>query len=614
MHLSIDNGNCSKSKDRGSRARIAAAVVLFAAMQATAGSARGVAAEPAATTPVAAGPAAAEPATGEALKKLVAEGNPIDPDWTSSLIERERIGKLYANVGYRLLWSDAGKPTTAAIGLIQELRGAADRGLDPNDYPGNQLAARADALRAAARLDEGQCALFDASLSLAAIRFLSDLHYGRVDPATVGNNLTVERVQLDLPAALAHLTTAVNLAAAIDALEPQFIHYALLKRELARYRQLAAQPAIEPMPPLPARSLKPGAVYAGAAQLERLLLALGDMGGGAAAASGAPPAAAAPAAPATALTPPLVAALERFQERHGLKPDGILGGATFAQLGKPLPARVRQIELTMERWRWLPSEFVSAPIIVNIPEFRLFAFESTTDSEARIRQMEVIVGKAFEAAQTPVFSADMTYLIFRPYWDIPYSIAVKEIVPAARRSPAYLNLHHMEIVRGNGETAAAIMPNTAANLELLAKGVLRVRQKPGPDNSLGLVKFMLPNPYNVYLHSTPAKELFSRTRRAFSHGCVRVSDPAGLAEYVLRASPEWTREKIVAAMNDADTQTVTLKNRIRVFFLYGTALAIEDGRVFFFEDIYGHDHRLEAALDSRRPRIALPAAAHGAYP
>jgi murein L,D-transpeptidase YcbB/YkuD len=463
-------------------------------------------------------------------------------------------------------------------------------------------------------LDEGQCALFDASLSLAAIRFLSDLHYGRVDPATVGNNLTVERVQLDLPAALAHLTTAVNLAAAIDALEPQFIHYALLKRELARYRQLAAQPAIEPMPPLPARSLKPGAVYAGAAQLERLLLALGDMGGGAAAASGAPPAAAAPAAPATALTPPLVAALERFQERHGLKPDGILGGATFAQLGKPLPARVRQIELTMERWRWLPSEFVSAPIIVNIPEFRLFAFESTTDSEARIRQMEVIVGKAFEAAQTPVFSADMTYLIFRPYWDIPYSIAVKEIVPAARRSPAYLNLHHMEIVRGNGETAAAIMPNTAANLELLAKGVLRVRQKPGPDNSLGLVKFMLPNPYNVYLHSTPAKELFSRTRRAFSHGCVRVSDPAGLAEYVLRASPEWTREKIVAAMNDADTQTVTLKNRIRVFFLYGTALAIEDGRVFFFEDIYGHDHRLEAALDSRRPRIALPAAAHGAYP
>jgi murein L,D-transpeptidase YcbB/YkuD len=582
-------------------ARIAAAVLVLSAWPASAAVAAG--------------------AAEDALKLIIDEGSPA-LEWSSTLIDRERVGKLYADLGYRLLWSEAGKPTAVAIGLIQELRRAADRGLDPDDYPGNRLAEIADGLGGPARSDEGQWALFDAGLSLAALRFLSDLHVGRIDPATVGHKLTVERIPLDLPAAVAHLADGANLAQAIDAVEPQFTHYALLKRQLARYRDLAGQTGINDLPPLPAKSLRPGAAYAGAAQLQRLLLALGDFGPGAAATTATPAAAAAAAATtapaastAAVLTPSLVAALESFQARHGQQPDGILGAATFAQLHRPLGADVRQIELTMERWRWLPSELVSAPILVNIPEFRLFAFESTTDSEARIRQMDVIVGKAFEATQTPVFSADMTYLIFRPYWDIPFSIVVKEVIPAARRNPAYIDTHHMEIVGGGGDSAAAIMPNTAENLDLLAKGVLRVRQKPGPDNSLGLIKFMLPNPYNVYLHSTPAQALFAESRRAFSHGCVRVSDPVGLAEYVLRDSPDWTREKILAAMNGASPLTVTLKNRIRVFFVYGTALATEDGRVQFFDDIYGHDQRLEEALNSRRPRTAAPpAAAQGAEP
>jgi L,D-transpeptidase YcbB len=471
-----------------------------------------------------------------------------------------------------------------------------------------------------------QWALFDASLSLAGLRFLSDLHYGRIDPASVGHNLTVERIRLDIPTTLAHLATAVNVGVAIDSLEPQFTHYALLRRELARYRDLAAREGLNDLPPLPAKSLKTGEVYAGSLKLERLLTALGDMGGGqlpGGAPRGGnprdipPPDAQPPDAqrgePSTAaqtLTPPLVDAIKHFQYRHGEKPDGILGAATFAELTKPLSLRARQIELTMERWRWLPSELISAPIIVNIPQFRLFAFESTADSEAHIRQMDVIVGKAFEATQTPVFTADMSYLIFRPYWEVPYSIALKEIVPAARRDPSYIDKHQMEIVRGGGD-AATVMPNSAENVELVAKGALRVRQKPGPDNSLGLVKFMLPNPYNVYLHSTPAKGLFAESRRDFSHGCVRVSDPAGLAEYVLRDSPEWTREKIQAAMNGTTTLTVTLKNRIRVFFVYGTALVTESGNALFFDDIYGHDQRLEAALNSRRPRSvpALPKAA-----
>jgi murein L,D-transpeptidase YcbB/YkuD len=195
----------------------------------------------------------------------------------------------------------------------------------------------------------------------------------------------------------------------------------------------------------------------------------------------------------------------------------------------------------------------------------------------------------------------MSYLIFRPYWEVPYSIALKEIVPTARNNPADIERRQMEIVRGSGDSGT-VMPNTKENVELVAKGTLRLRQRPGPNNSLGLVKFMMPNRYNVYLHSTPAQSLFAETRRDFSHGCVRVSDPVGLAQHVLRDSPDWTREKILAAMNGSSSVTVTLKNKIRVFILYGTAIATEKGNVLFFDDIYHHDERLEKALAARRVR------------
>jgi len=509
-----------------------------------------------------------------------------------------------------LLWNDGGKPTAQAISLLQQLRQSADRGLDPEDYPldrlANQLAVLSGATPSAAApaaADPGQWAAFDADLTSAGLQIISDLHYGRIDPATVGHNLSAERVNLDLPVTLERIAAAVDVPAALDALEPQFRHYALLKKQLSRYRALASDDRINTLPPLPAKSVKPGDAYAGAAQLEQLLFALGDVAPGDVAPGSAP---LPPLPPPQSLTPALVDALKHFQTRHGEKPDGVLGRATFGQLTRPLRLRVRQIELTMERWRWLPARLESAPIIVNIPQFRLFAFESTSDSEAMIRQMDVIVGKAFHATQTPVFSADMTYLVFHPYWEVPYDIARKEIVPAARRDPTSISRHQMEIVRGGGDAATA-MPDTAENIELLAEGALRVRQKPGPNNSLGLVKFMLPNPYNVYLHGTPAQALFGESRRDFSHGCVRVSDPMGLAQYVLRDSPEWTRERILDAMNGDKPLIVPLKNHIRVFIVYGTAMATEHGNILFFDDIYGHDERLEQALDARRAyRTARP--------
>jgi murein L,D-transpeptidase YcbB/YkuD len=548
---------------------------------------------PVTTAPIPAPSPAAAPApspapAADALKRMIEEGNPAFLDWVVTSSDRDQIGKLYEANGYRLFWSDGVKPTAAAISLLQQLRLAGERGLDPEDYPGNALAYLLIDLIDAPHAGIEQWAQFDAGLSLAGLQFLSDVHLGRIDPATMGHDLSVGRIKLDIPSTLAHLSTAADVALAVDSLEPQFSHYALLKKQLSRYRGLALEDGLNDLPALPAKSLKPGDAYSGAPELLHLLVELGD---------GAPPAADAP--PPQTLSPALVDALKHFQSRHGEKPDGVLGAATFTQLTRPLPLRVRQIELTMERWRWLPSELVTAPIIVNIPQFRLFAFESTADTEADMRQMEVIVGRSFDSTQTPVFAADMSYLIFRPYWEVPYNIALKEIVPIARNNPADIERRQMEIVSGNGDSAT-VMPNTAENVELIARGTLRLRQRPGPNNSLGLVKFMMPNAYNVYLHSTPAQSLFAETRRDFSHGCVRVSDPVGLAQYVLRDSPEWTKERIQSAMNGDRPLTVTLKNRIRVFMVYGTAIATEKGNVLFFDDIYRHDERLEKALGARR--------------
>lgn len=269
---------------------------------------------------------------------------------------------------------------------------------------------------------------------------------------------------------------------------------------------------------------------------------------------------------------------------------------TAAELrSAPFAQRIRQIELTLERWRWLP-QFRTPPIIVNIPQFRLFAFQSTRDLKAEILQMDVIVGRTFPSLRTPVFAADMRYVVFRPYWDVPYSITRKELLPQLRRNPDTAEKQHLELLAGPGDDAR-IVPFSQESLAQLAAGKLRLRQRPGADNPLGLIKFVLPNSHNVYLHSTPASSLFKRSRRTFSHGCIRVSDPVALAEHVLRNSGEvWTAESITAAMNGTATRRVNLREPIHVLILYATVLATEDGGVQFFEDIYGFDRRLAETL------------------
>jgi murein L,D-transpeptidase YcbB/YkuD len=290
--------------------------------------------------------------------------------------------------------------------------------------------------------------------------------------------------------------------------------------------------------------------------------------------------------------------VKHFQERHGLEADGRMGKDTLEQLNTPLSSRVRQLQLTLERWRWAPRAFPHPPVVVNIPEFTLRAFGP---GEVIELTMKVVVGRAYRT-RTPVFAQDMSYVVFRPYWNVPLGIQRGETVPKMQKDPDYVRKNDFEVVDRSGHVISTAATRDE-QLAQLRSGILSIRQRPGPKNSLGLVVFMFPNEYNVYLHSTPAPELFARTRRDFSHGCIRVEDPVALAEWVLRGNPGWTRDRIVAAMNSGpDSQQVNLAQKIPVLILYGTAVVLPDGEVKFFQDIYGHDAALERALARGYPR------------
>jgi murein L,D-transpeptidase YcbB/YkuD len=305
-----------------------------------------------------------------------------------------------------------------------------------------------------------------------------------------------------------------------------------------------------------------------------------------------------------------VDAVKHFQERHGLDVDGRIGKRTWQELNTPLIDRVRQLGLTLERWRWVPQSFPRPPVVVNIPEFRLRAFDESYRTEL---QMKVVVGQAYHGHQTPVFSANMTQVIFRPYWNVPLSIQLAELVPKLEKDAAYLAKNRYEVVT----LQDTFVSNGVVDKDTLARlrsGELRIRQIPGPDNALGLVAFMFPNEYAVYLHSTPATELFSRSRRDFSHGCILVEKPRELAEWVLQYQPEWTPQRIADAMNGDKTLYVKIEKPIPVLIVYATAVVLANGEVRFFEDIYGQDARLLRLLAQRRPDERPTSGARGPRP
>jgi murein L,D-transpeptidase YcbB/YkuD len=267
----------------------------------------------------------------------------------------------------------------------------------------------------------------------------------------------------------------------------------------------------------------------------------------------------------------------------------------MGQLRVPMSQRVRQIEITLERWRWLPDHPPARYAVVNIPAFRLYVFEGDSLGDNPVLGMKVIVGKSQGRHATPVFTGVMRDVVFRPYWDVPPRIARNELVPRIRRNPGYFASEALEIVREGGDGVVPTLPPTSENLARVAAGTLRLRQRPGPDNSLGLIKFVFPNDYNVYLHGTPAQHLFERARRDFSHGCVRTEDPNALAEFVLRGQEEWNRSTIEAATLGDRTIRVAVARPVTVYVWYATVVA-RGAVTYFYPDLYGRDASLGRAL------------------
>jgi murein L,D-transpeptidase YcbB/YkuD len=485
---------------------------------------------------------------------------------------RTDLHNFYGPIGARPVWTRNEHPTPQAQAVIAQLENAAVKGLDAPRYDAGQWTTRLSTLRG-----DVNVARFDVSLTLAAMRYASDVSIGRVNPRTVAFDFDVDAKKQYLPAIISQLTISPDPVATLTSLEPRQDEYRLLLVALAKYRRIAQESTADVILPIVGK-LSPKDDYAALQQLATILRHEGDL---------APNV----VVEGTKYDGAIVEAVKKYQERHGLEADGIISKKTFAQLNTPVSHRVEQIELALERWRWAPSRTAGPSIVVNIPEFRLRA---RNDSNEELT-MRVVVGQA-SGHQTPIFGGDIKHIVFRPYWSVPTSIQRGEIAPKVEKDVDYLARNNYELVDDSGHSlGSGVDAETAGRLR---NGSVSVRQKPGTSNALGLVKFLFPNDNDVYLHSTPSQSLFARTRRDFSHGCIRVENPVALAEWTLSDKPEWTKEKIQAAINGKrDDVYVKIDRPISVMILYTTAVASANGEVRFYEDIYGHDTILANALN-----------------
>jgi murein L,D-transpeptidase YcbB/YkuD len=517
-----------------------------------------------------------------ALKGYLQAGQLPDLQYPSFQNYRAQVMEFYESAGDRLPWVLNSRPSRQSLAMIAALETADNEGLNPIDYDGPRWAARLGRLEASPP-SESDLVRFDLALTISTMRYVSNLHRGRVNPGELHFDLDIEKKDFDLSGfLLKKLVNAEDVQGVLRDVEPPFPGYRRTVEALRTYRALARK-VDDVQLPVPGKPVRPGNFYNGVASLGRLLEVLGDL----------------PEAGRGNLDVPdaiysgrVMAAVKHFQHRHGVEPSGVLDAQTFTELNKPLSERVMQLQLTLERWRWLPHEFARPPIVVNIPEFRLYA--ANEDYRAAF-SIKIVAGRSYKH-QTPVFASEVRSIIFRPYWNVPLDIVRKELLPAIRKDPGnYLQKHDYEVVDAKLVVVSDTIVTESMERQLYA-GKLGIRQRPGAQNSLGLVKFDMPNPFDVYMHGTPAKQLFSRSRRDFSHGCIRLEDPVALAEWLLRDQPEWDAGHIVAAMNGDQTFRVNLSKPVPVLILYGTAVVTEQGEVHFYDDIYGHDATLERAL------------------
>jgi L,D-transpeptidase YcbB len=499
----------------------------------------------------------------------------------------EDLDSLYKLFNYKLIWLGTPNAANNIKEVLNLFATASGNGLNPDNYDVIPLQQKSQLALKPESNDAKSLALYDTALSISLLRFLHDLHYGRVDPQGIQFNLKLrEKKLIDLPVLIQENLQKDTLAQMPSLVEPQLKQYQKLKTWLATYRRLAEQPNniklnIE-------KPVYPGQLLFQIDELRKFLLLLGDL----------------PEEKSEVVVKQsnyykgkIVEAVKKFQHRHGLQNDGVLGKDTVEAINLPITQRVTQIELAMERLRWLPEANSGRSIIVNIPAFQLWAFNDVSEDSDDAMTMRVVVGKALEN-QTPVLMAEMSFIDFMPYWNVPDSIVKDEIMPKWIQNHNYLAKEKMELVYNFGNKVKPVA-FSESSIEQVKEGVLKIRQRPGKKNPLGQVKFIFPNKDEVYLHGTPANSLFRKSRRDFSHGCVRVEKPELLAEFALNSQGKWTKDYIREAMKSTKTERVILKKSIPVLFFYITSFVDQQDNLVFYPDIYGHDAVLMEALQKK---------------
>lgn len=473
----------------------------------------------------------------------------------------ERLYKLYGN---NPLWlTSDGLHKTRTKALTDALLGANADGMRMEDYPIGPLAAAIGVVKQAERPTAQQLATADVLLTASFVALGEDLLTGQVDPRTVSQSWHVDPEEENVDSALVRNLRFEALDKALATMRPTDADYAGLSREMQRYRQIVAQGGWQPIPAIN-RNIKPGETASPAviAALRNRLAVEGIIpASGPNKASMLPSFQESGAATSGVYDAALAGGVALYQARHAINVDSALGKETIESMNVPADFRLGEIAANMERFRWLPRSFGSRYIFVNVPAFKLEAF----DAGQKTLEMKVIVGQEYEDRATPVFADSMETVVFRPYWNVTPDIARKEIFP---KGPAYWARENMETYR--------------------ERGVLRIRQRPGPKNALGFVKFLFPNDYNIYLHDTPNRELFKEDVRAFSHGCIRVEKPEELAQWTLG----WEAAKVTDWMhNPPDNRHVKVPKKIPVYIAYFTAY-ISDNQLFFGNDLYSRDDKL----------------------
>jgi murein L,D-transpeptidase YcbB/YkuD len=520
----------------------------------------------------------AEPAeVRAALRTMLAS------DSAAVLVEERRAvaRRVYEARDYAPLWIDGGA-TDRLRALVEAICTAERDGLHPWDY---DLAGAVDVLRALQEKGEttpDDVAALELRFTGLFLEYGGDLAAGRHDPRRVEREWYIRTPQPVIDSLLAQALAGDTFEEMRAGLVPEQEEYRALADALRRYRAIDSAGGWPAIPDGTAPRV--GAADPRVPLLRQRLAITGDLAGGGRTDS--------------IFDAELAAAVARAQARHGLEVDSTLGRRTLAALNVPVEDRIRQIELNLERMRWLPRSLGERHILVNIPNYYLHAY----DSGRRVLDMKVVVGEEYRSA-TPVFSDSMDHVVFRPYWNIPESILAEEILPRALEDPSFLTRNRYELVRSAEEPEPVPLDDVEWAGPDDGEFPYLARQQPGAQNSLGLVKFMFPNRFSIYLHDTPADHLFEETERAYSHGCIRVEDPVALAKFVFEGSPEWTESRIRAAMapDAPDARTVALERKVPVYILYLTAFA-QDGEVHFRDDLYGMDARALARLAEEERR------------